>query len=372
MRKAILFILGLILIVGSIFIAKWIIDNNIKEKPEPKTIEKPVFIYNVQNTSIPVNLSTNGSVEAVNKFEIFAEVEGVFRSSSHPFRPGQAYKRGEILIDLNEREFAANVQSVKSQLYNSIASIMPDLRLDYPEVYPKWKTYLDNFEMDKPTPELPEFENNKERYFITGRQILTDYYNLKNLEERLLKFKLIAPFDGVLTEASVNEGTLVRQGQKLGEFIDPSVYELEISIKKEYIKYIEVGNSVEMKTLDDNLTFKGKIVRINAQIDPNTQTVQVFIRIENKLAKEGMYLEAIIKANTIENAIRIPRELLIRRSKVYIIENNRIKQIEVQPKHFSDQDVIITGVPDGTKLLANVVPGAYVGMKVTIEGEQKP
>lgn len=372
MRKTILFILGLILIVGSIFIAKWIIDSNVKEKPEPETIEKPVFVYKVENKTIPVKLSTNGSVEAVNKFEIFAEVEGVFRSSSHRFRPGQTYKRGETLIELNQREFAANVQSVKSQLYNSISAIMPDLRLDYPDVYPKWKAYLDDFDMNKPTPELPELESNKERYFITGRQILTEYYNLKNLEERLSKFKLAAPFDGVLTEASVNIGTLVRQGQRLGEFIDPSVFELEISIKKEYIKYIEVGNTVQMKTLDDNLTFEGDIVRINAQIDQNTQTIQVFIRIEDKLAKEGMYLEAMIEANSIDNAIRIPRELLINRSKVYVIEDNSIKQIDVEPKHYSNQDVIITGVPDGTQLLANVVPGAYVGMKVKIEGEQKP
>lgn len=370
MRKIILTVLGLVFVVVAVFVAKYIIDSNVKEDPENDNIDKPVLVYTVENTTNPVQLSTNGSVNALNKFEIFAEVEGVFQKSSKSFRPGQRYKKGELLLQINDREFKANVQATKSSLYSSLSSIMPDLRLDYPEVYPKWKAYLDNFSMEGRVPELPEIENNKERYFITGREILNDFYTLKNLEERLVKFNLRAPFDGVLTEASVNEGTLVRPGQKLGEFIDPSVYELSIALKQEFVKYVDVGNVVEMKSLNGDMTFEGEIARINSQIDQSSQSVDVFIRFQNENAKEGMYLEAIINANEIDSSIQIPRELLIDKTKVYAVEDGLLKQIEVQPMHYDKQQVILKGIPDGTQILSGVVPGAYPGMKVTIEEEE--
>ena len=369
MRKIILSVLGLTLIVAAVFVAKFIIDSNVKEKPDNVEVEKPVLVYSIQNKTIPVQIRTNGSVMALNKFQIFSEVEGVFQRSSKNFRPGQSYKKGELLLQINDREFAANVRSVKSALFSSLSAIMPDLRLDYPEIYPKWKSYLDEFSMSERVPDLPEFENNKERYFITGRNILTDYYNLRNLEERLSKFNLRAPFDGVLTEALVNEGTLVRPGQQLGEFIDPSVYELSIALKQEYVKYVQVGQKVDMMTLDGDLTFEGEVARVNSQIDPNSQSVQIFIRFQNEDAREGMYLEAVIDANKIENAIQIPRELLIDKRRLFVVEEGLLKQIEVQPVHYDKEEVILQGVPEGAQVLSNVVPGAYPGMKVVIEEE---
>ena len=50
-----------------------------------------------------------------------------------------------------------------------------------------------------------------------------------------------APFSGILTEALVTEGTLIRNGQKLGEFIDPSDYEMEVNISKSYANLLKVG-----------------------------------------------------------------------------------------------------------------------------------
>ena len=58
------------------------------------------------------------------------------------------------------------------------------------------------------------------------------YYSIKNIEKRLSKYNITAPFNGVLTEALVTKGTLIRPGQKLGEFIDTSVFEIELAIEK--------------------------------------------------------------------------------------------------------------------------------------------
>ena len=162
------------------------------------------------------------------------QVQGVFKKGSKLFKEGQSFRKGETIINIDADEYAASVQSAKSNLFNQLTAVMPDLRLDYPDIYSKWQDYLTNFDMSKSTPALPEMATEKEKFFISGRGILTSYYNVKNLEQRLSKYRIVAPFSGVLTETLVTEGTLVRSGQKLGEFINTEVYELEVAISKRY------------------------------------------------------------------------------------------------------------------------------------------
>ena len=110
---------------------------------------------------------------AKQRVELYSEVQGIFKTGSKLFKPGQKFNKGETLIRIDASEYYASVQSAKSNLYNTIAAIMPDLRLDFPEVFQKWQTYLNNFDLNKTTPKLPEMTSEKENYFITGRGIVS-------------------------------------------------------------------------------------------------------------------------------------------------------------------------------------------------------
>src|SRR5690606_27462128 len=155
-------------------------------------------------------------------------------------------------------------------------------RMDYPDVYQKWQDYLENFNMNNSVPDLPEPSTEQEKSFITGRGIFTAYYNLKNLEQRLSKYTIRAPFDGILTEALVREGTLIRSGQQLGEFIDPHVYELEISVNKVYGPFLQIGKEATVSNLEGLQSWEGKVSRINGKIDQATQTIGVFIDVKGE------------------------------------------------------------------------------------------
>ncbi|NND79031.1 MAG: efflux RND transporter periplasmic adaptor subunit, partial [Maribacter sp.] len=173
MRKIILSILGLLIIVASVFIAKMIIDSKSNSRPRVEKVVKTVFTEKVQNGIVPIMVPANGNLMAKSRMELYSEVQGVFRGTTKLFRPGQIYRRGESIIRIDAAEYAANVQSAKSNLYNQLTSIMPDLRLDYPELFPKWQAYLNGFDMAKATPQLPEMSTEKEKFFISGRGILT-------------------------------------------------------------------------------------------------------------------------------------------------------------------------------------------------------
>ncbi|WP_262732052.1 efflux RND transporter periplasmic adaptor subunit [Gaetbulibacter sp. NE] len=369
MRKLILSAIGLVIILLAVFGAYLIIENSNKPKPRIEKVVKTVFAETVTNTTVPITIPANGTLVAKHKLELYSEVQGVFQSSAHDFKAGQPYRKGESLIRINSSEYYASVQSAKSDLYNLITSIMPDLRLDYPEVFPAWEAYLKNFDISKSVAPLPESTNEKANYFITGRGIVSSYYNIKNLEQRLSKYSIYAPFNGILTEALVTKGTLVRSGQKLGEYIDTSVYELELAISKTFSDLLQIGEKVELNTLEGNQTYIGNVTRVNGRIDQATQTIKVFVEVKGDNLKEGMFLEANLEAKDEPNAIKISRKLLVDESEIFIIKDSILDLIQVKPVYFSPKEVVIKGVPDGTKILSKSVPGAYAGMLVKVNQE---
>jgi multidrug efflux pump subunit AcrA (membrane-fusion protein) len=174
----------------------------------------------------------------------------------------------------------------------------------------------------------------------------------------------------VLTEALVTEGTLVRAGQKLGEFINPEVYELEVAISKTYADLLKVGESVELINLDDNTTYAGKVTRINASIDQASQTVKAYIEVEDKNLREGMYLEANLDAKNEENAIEVDRNLLLEGNRIFVVRDSVLDIIDVDPVYFSDKRVVLKNVPDGVTIMSKPLIGAYTGMAVKIYSEQ--
>lgn len=372
MRKVILSILGILLIVGSFYIAKSLIDNKTKPRPVPAKVVKTVFTDTVQNQTVQIVIPSNGSLTAKRRVELFSEVQGIFRSGNKLFRPGQTYQRGQTIIRIDASEFYASVQSAKSNLYNSIAAILPDLRLDFPDVFPKWEAYLNGFDLNKATPKLPDTTSEKENYFITGRGIISNYYNVKNLEQRLSKYNISAPFNGIVTEALVTEGSLIRSGQKLGTFIDPSVYEMEVALSKNYASLLKVGEKVRLNNLEKTETYSGKVSRVNGSIDPATQTVTAYIEITSKDLKEGMFLEAQLDAKQEENAIEINRNLLLENNEVFVVKDSILDVLPVDPVFFGSTKVVLKNVPNGTVILSRPVPGAYAGMLVKQYVEPTP
>ncbi len=372
MRKIVLSILGILLIVGGFFGAKTIIANKKSFKPRAVKVVKTVFTEVAQNGTVPIIVHANGNLVAKNRVELFSEVQGVFRKGSKLFKTGERYNKGETIIRIDAMEYAASVQSIKSNLFNQLTSIMPDLRLDYPEFFPKWEEYLNGFDMEKPTPQLPEMTSEKEKFFISGRGILTSYYNVKNLEQRLTKYRISAPFRGVLTETLVTEGTLIRSGQKLGEFINTDVYELEVAVSKKFSDLLKIGENVELSALDDSKTYAGKVTRINGRVDQSSQTIKAFIEVKDASLREGMYLEASLDAKQEPNAIEIDRNLLLEGDKIFIVRDTILDMIDVKPVYFSDKTVVLKEVPDGTSIVSKPLLGAYTGMAVKVYVEKKP
>ncbi|WP_299122642.1 HlyD family efflux transporter periplasmic adaptor subunit [uncultured Tenacibaculum sp.] len=371
MRKVIIVVAGIVVLGLAFLISNYL--KNSKKVPEQKVtkVEKTVFVKEVKNGDVAINISANGNLVAKNKVDIYSEVQGVLQNTGKDFRVGVSYKKGQTLLKINNQEFYASIQSQRSSLQNLIASIMPDMRLDYPDSFESWNAYLKNFDINKTVQPLPVPKSDKEKYFITGRNIYTTFYTIKNLETKLGKYNIRAPFNGVLTEALVTNGTLVRSGQKMGEFIDNSVFELALSVNGGLVDVLEVGKLVALHNLEKTKVWKGKVSRINGKIDQASQTVQVFIEVKGKDLREGMYLEANVPVKSEKEAIEVNRKLLVENKAVYVVRNNVLDLVEINPVHFNENTVVIKGLANGEELVNKPVAGAYAGMPVKIFSENK-
>lgn len=371
LRKVLAVFFGILIIFAAIAISKKIAASKKPVATVAQKVVKSVYVDTVQNATIPVTINVNGNLQAVRKVELYAEVQGVFKQTGKLFKPGENYTSGSLLVDIDAAEFKAGLLAQKSNLYNLIAAAIPDLNLDYPDEAGKWKDYLLKFDLSKSLAPLPEFSNDKERFFITGQNIVSTYFNVKNLEERLAKHQIRAPFSGVLTEALITPGALVRSGQKLGEFIDPSLYELEVAVPKSYINKLRVGEKVVLNNIEKTKTWTGRVERINAVVNQATQSVNVYIQVSGADLNEGMYLDAILGVSSEENAFEVPRKLLIDNKKLYVVSNDTILSlIDVNPVFFTKETAIIKGMKNGELIVNNIIPGAYQGMLVKIESKQ--
>jgi RND family efflux transporter MFP subunit len=248
--------------------------------------------------------------------------------------------------------------------------MLPDIRLDYSANAPEWQKYLDDFDVNKPLPALPTPKSDKEKYFLSTRGLSAQFFNIKALEERLTKYTIFAPFGGVVTSAGVDPGTMVVAGQKLGEFSNPSTYELEASVSISDLEYIKTNQQVSLKSDNLNQTWQGIIRRISDKIDPNTQTVRVFVAVSGKELREGMYLYGEILAGTFEDAFEIPRKL-VEDNAVYLVTDNMLKRKPITVLRITEKVAIVKGLTNGDLLLNENITGAFEGMKVKTASARK-
>lgn len=362
-RKWILFVLGFIVIAISLQLSKKIIDSNPPPRKKAENTVKEVYTIKVKNGPYQVQIPSNGVLQAFRRIKITSRVQGVMLTVTPLFKAGQEYRVGQTLAKIEPSEFRSNVIAERASLYNLITSVIPDLQLDFPKAYKKWSVYLKGFNLDQPVPELPMMEE-KVRLFVSGRGIISAYYSLQNLEKTLKFYVIKAPFYGVLVRANVTEGSLIRPGQELGEFIAPGDYELMVALPKSYISNIVKGASVSVKSIDTNQKFKGIVSRVNAKVNSQTQSVEIYIRLRDAQLKEGMFMEAYIDAMEFKEVFAIDRGLLNGNQELFVVKNDSLRLRKVNPIHFTETLAIIRGLEDDEEIIAQPLIGAFSGMEI--------
>ncbi len=364
-RKWTLVITVAVLVVGFLIAEVFSSQKEgIKKANSAASKSKAEFIT-VENKNIDNDFEISGTLSAIKKIEVYSEVAGILLQTPTLFKEGNYFKAGENLIRIDSSVYYNNLMAQKSSFLNELTLLLPDINIDFPDQYNKWESYLAELDLNENLKELPDYKNNKEKYYIAARNIYSMFYTIKGMEATLAKYSLKAPFDGVVTNSDTYPGQLIRANQKLGEFTNTSTFELEASAGLNEIKYIKKGMKVKLVSRDTGDEFDGIVSRINQVIDQTSQTVKVYISSTDKNLRDGMYMSALVSTGGIANAYIISRDLLVNENEVYVLSDNQIELQPVKIEASSNDDIIVTGLRNGTQLLAEKFDGVHEGMEIT-------
>lgn len=370
-RKRLVIVLSAILFVGGIIGFRYL--GSLKTPP-PRNPDSGQAVMSLRAGVAspgkhPVEIPLQGRVAGFDKVDLFSEVNGLALSSTHPFKEGVRYGRGETLLQLDDREARLALQGQRASLLSALTQILPDLRIDFPENYPAWQAYAEKLDPEKALQPLPAAASDRERYFLAARNIQTQYYAIRSAEERLAKYRITAPFDGSLTAVDVQVGTLVRPGQRIGQFLRLDSYELETNVALADMRFVRIGQSVQLLSEDTGTRYTGVIRRIGDQLDPSTQMLPVFVSVSGTGLREGMYLSGSLKGAVEQAVFPIPQDLLVNGTRVWTIRDSTLHLAEVETVRTGRETTLVKGLQDGDLFIRAVIPGIYEGMKVnwTIE-----
>lgn len=355
-------VLGIAAIFLSIFISRKLSAPKEAKTPLSSFRTKSVNVQKVILENNRLSIVASGRIKALNRFELYSEVTGVLQNLN--FRKGNAFVSGSPIAVIDSKEFEAQLRSQRSSFLGLVSQVMPDIQMDHSAEFVQWEAFVQKIQVDKNLPELPSIGSGSLKKFLSARNVLTTYYNIKSIEERLLKYKMIAPYNGVLVEAIIEPGALVRAGQKMGTFVQPGNFELEAFVIPNQLKYLKIGQNV--KLVSEGKNYSGKIQRFNEVVDLQTQMVSVIIQVNHSELKEGQYFELDIAAAEIPESMHILRSALTSENQVFIMneKDSTLKLKSVSVHGFKGQTAIVSGLDKGSWILSNQLLGAFEGMKV--------
>ena len=336
---------------------------------------KQVIVAQVSYESREISLSGLGKVVSESAIDLMAEVQGEILRGAVPLKRGQNFSGGQLLFRINDQEARLSHYALKSNFMTLIAGVMPDLRVDFPEAFPKWQSYFEGLSVEAPLPPLPEMSSPKEKVFFTTREIINQYYNLKSGEERLEKYKVRAPFSGSFVDVLQEENSVINPGSRVARIARSNRLELEVPFKTEDLSYIKVGMAMQVRSEDGSLRWPGQVARIGSSLDPATQSINLYISFNpgNAQVFEGQLLRAEVPGSRIKNVMEIPRHAVFNRNQVYVVRDSSRLAIEtIVVENVGAENLLFSGLEAGSLVVTQNLLNAYENMPVSILGAPAP
>jgi RND family efflux transporter MFP subunit len=178
--------------------------------------------------------------------------------------------------------------------------------------------------------------------------------------------KITAPFAGVVTQRYANLGTLMQAGtssstqaQPLVKLSQDDLYRLVIPIPESYVKFIRLGDPVNVSVPSLNRNFPGKVSRFSVDVREDTRTMHTEVDVPNpmRVLLPGLYAEATITLEKKDDAIAVPLQAVDQ-------DNNQTTVDVVDPSGKIVLRKIVLGIQTATD--AEVLSGLQEGEMLVV------
>jgi membrane fusion protein (multidrug efflux system) len=339
-----------------------------EEQPKRGTTIKPRMVetVEVQLGDVPATLTTFGTLASSQPVTLISEVSGTLQPGNIKFQPAQSFKKGDLLLKVDDRQIKLELNSTKSDLLTALASIMPEIKVSTPEIFQTWQNYFDAINFEEKIGPLPDTQDQRLKALLARYNIYKLYFQVQNLEIRAAKHTFYAPFNGSIVTTSLRVGSVAAPGTRLAEIINLDQLEVEIQVPARDINWISPNAQVHLTKPGSSVHWKGHIDRIGNVIDDRSQSIFAYIKLDdtaNVTPTAGVFLKADIVAQTIPDAIKVSRRAVYEESYVFLVKDAQFVQRDVEIA-FSEGDyyIINGGLMVGDTLVSEVLQGVSAGM----------
>ena len=202
--------------------------------------------------------------------------------------------------------------------------------------------------------------------------------NVRRLEQLQGFERVVAPFDGVVTERHVEKGDLVTAGsggdRNLFTVSQSKTLRIQVTVPQSYAVDLSPGQDAEITLRErPGETFRGKIARTAESIAASTRTMLAEVQVDNTSGRlmPGMYAEVKFKLPRSHPVVLIPGNALVANAQgtrvARIGPDRRAHLVDVQAGRDLGTEVeILSGLSGGEDLVNNPSDILAEGQQVNV------
>lgn len=201
------------------------------------------------------NETLRGIVKPVNEAMIASDM--TFPIRSLPFREGQSFAKGDVLVEFECGDLAAQVKSAEAMLRAEKITLENNERLAKSRAVGNFEVELSRAKADQAAAELEGFRSKMSRCTIR------------------------APYDGRIAVMRAHEHEIPEPNQPMMQIVSQSDLEIEILLPSDWLRWLKPRSRFTIRIDETGKSLGAEIVRIAAVVDPVSQTVKVTGRFWN-------------------------------------------------------------------------------------------
>jgi len=329
----------------------------------PETVSN-VSLLSVQAASVPDIVEAVGTLRAAQTSQLASQMMGnIVEIRVHE---GDRIQRGQVLAVLDDAQpRAALDRATAADLASQQGITAADSDLALAEA--TFKRYQTLYDRKSVSPQ--EFDEVKARY--QGAQARRDMARagqsqakaaMQQAHSALGYTRILAPFDGIVTEKKADVGTLASPGMPIFTVEDLRRYRLEATVNETDLRYVRMGEQIPVviNAVGDR-DFKGKVVEIVPAADSASRSFLVKIEMPSDPAlRSGLFGRAQFSRGE-RSSLLIPRTAVVERGQlqgIYVLDQNKIANLRyiTLGKPWGEQVEVLAGLQVGERLISD--PGS--------------
>ncbi len=374
-RKITFIVVALIILLGGSYALS---EMFVSMKPEPPrrpavTAKRFVKAEPVVYTEIVSPLNREGRVVSSNELVLVSEAAGKIEAGQVTLRKGASFKKGQLIARIYKDEVELAIKASKSRFLNTFTHILPDIKVDYPDQYNQFIAFFNAVDLNKELPELPQVNNEKLKIYLASRNILSDYYSIRQDEKRLSRHTFYAPFNGTFTSVNFEAGAFVNVGGQIAKMIRTDQLEIEVPVENSQSQWIKIGDKVLVFSREKSEVAPGRVVRKSDFVDASSQSRSIFVQVDNPGKSNllvGEYKLVEFPGQKIEKAMEIPRSAVFNSNEVFIVLDGKLKKRVLNILKWNETTLIFNGLEEELKLVVEPLINVQENSPVGIIGEE--